>query len=96
MANYTFHNPSGSAYFVFETAGRNNQGFYDSNSVKYASGSFTNFTGSNPDHIVQSDYIWAQVIPPGTSSFDMNNIITVPISGTRFRGTGDFTVIVTT
>lgn len=94
MANYTFHNPSGSAYFVFETE-RNNYEVYDSTSGKYASGSFSNFTGSNPDHIVQSDYIWGQVIPPGTSSFDFNGAVTVPISGTRFRGTGEFTVIIT-
>ena len=95
MANYTFHNPSGSSYFVLETA-RNNYGVYDSTSGKYASGSFSNFTGSNFDHIVQSDYIWAQVIPPGTSSFDFDGAVTVPVSGARFRGTGEFTVIVTT
>lgn len=95
MANYTFHNPSGSSYFTFETV-KNYNGFYDSGSGKYASGSFNNFTGSNPDHIVQSDYIWSQVIPPGTSSFDMDGAITVPVSGARFRGTGEFTVIVTT
>lgn len=95
MANYTFHNPSGSAYFTFETE-RNNYGVYDSTSGKYASGSFSNFTGSNPDHVVQSNYIWAQVIPTGTSSFDFDGAVTVPISGVRLRGTGAFTVIVTT
>lgn len=95
MANYTFHNPSGSSYFVFETA-RNTDKIYDSTSGKYASGSFNDFTGSNPDHIVQSDYIWGAVIPHGTSSFDMDGAITVPVSGARFRGTGEFTVIVTT
>ena len=95
MANYTFHNPSSSAYFVFETE-RNNYGVYDSTSGKYASGSFNDFTGSNPDHVVQSNYIWGQVIPPGTSSFDFDGAVTVPISGARLRGTGNFTVIVTT
>ena len=95
MANYTFHNPSGSSYFVLETV-RNNNGIYDSTSGKYASGSFSNFTGSNPDHVVQSNYIWGQVIPTGTSSFDMDGAVTVPVSGAMFRGTGEFTVIVTT
>ena len=95
MANYTFHNPSTTAYFTFETV-RNNNGIYDSGSRKYASGSFNDFTGSNPDHVVQSDYIWSQVIPPGTSSFDFDGAITVPISGARLRGTGEFTVIITT
>mgnify|MGYP003642220373 CR=1 FL=1 len=95
MANYTFHNPSGSSYFVLETV-RNNNGIYDSTSGKYASGSFSNFTGSNPDHVVQSNYIWGQVIPTGTSSFDFDSAVTVPVSGALFRGTGEFTVIVTT
>ena len=49
------------------------------------------FTGSNPDHTVQSNYIWSQVIPHGTSSFDFDGAVTVPVSGARFRGTGDFT-----
>ena len=94
MANYTFHNPSSSAYFALETE-RNNYGVYDSTSGKYASGSFSNFTGSNPDHIVQSDYIWAQVIPPGTSSFDFDSAVTVPVGGTTNRKTGRITVIIT-
>ena len=95
MANYTFHNPSTTAYFTFETV-RNNNGVYDSGSRKYASGSFNSFTNSNPDHVVQSDYIWSQVIPPGTSSFNFNNAIEVADSGVRLRGTGEFTVIITT
>ena len=95
MANYTFHNPSGSSYFTFETV-RNSNEVYDSTSGKYASGSFTNFTGSNPDHVVQSNYIWGQVIPTGTSSFDFDSAVTVPVSGALFRGTGEFTVIITT
>ena len=95
MANYTFHNPSGSSYFVLETV-RNNNGIYDSTSGKYASGSFSNFTGSNPDHVVQSNYIWGQVIPTGTSSFDFDGAVTVPVSGALFRGTGEFTIIITT
>ncbi len=95
MANYTFHNPSGSAYFTFETE-RTPGGYYNAASGKYASGSFNDFTGSNPDHVVQSNYIWAQVIPPGTSSFDFDGAVTVPVSGARLRGTGEFTVIVTT
>ncbi len=95
MANYTFHNPSGSSYFTFETV-RNYNGFYDSSSGKYASGSFDSFVNSNPDHVVQSDYIWSQVIPPGTSSFNFNNAVDVPVCGVKFRGTGEFTVIITT
>ena len=96
MAIFTFHNPSGSAYFTVEENSRNNYGYYDSNSYKYASGSFSNFTGSNPDHVVQSDYIWAQVIPPGTSSFEFIPHIEIPVSGVYFRGTGEFNVTIET
>ena len=95
MANYTFHNPSGSSYFTLETV-RNYSGFYDSSSGKYASGSFDGFVNSNPDYIVQSNYIWSQVIPPGTSSFNFNNAVDIPVCGVKFRGTGEFTVIITT
>lgn len=95
MANYTFHNPSGSSYFTLETI-RNYNGFYDSGSGKYSSGSFNNFTGSNPDHTVQSNYIWSQVIPHGTSSFNFDHAIDVPVCSVKFRGTGDFTLIITT
>ena len=94
MANYTFHNPSGSSYFTYE-GNRNSSGFYDSSSLKGGSGSFNDFTGSNADHVVQSDYIWSQVIPNGTSSFDFDGAVAVPISGSRFRGTGEFSVIIT-
>ena len=94
MANYTFHNPSSSAYFVLETV-RNTNKVYDSTSGKYASGSFSNFVGSNSDHIVQSDYVWAYVAPPGTSSFDFNSAVTVPGGGTTTRKTGEITVIIT-
>jgi len=62
MANFTFHNPSSSAYFTLEEV-RNSIGFYDSSSYKYGSGSFSSFTGSNPDHVVQSNYIWLKLSP---------------------------------
>ena len=77
MPTFTFHNPSGSAYFTMETL-RN-----------------SDFTGSNPDHIVQSDYIFAQVIPTGTSSFFFTGSVTIPTSSVYFRGTGMFNMIVT-
>ena len=96
MATFTFHNPSGSSYFTMETTRSFDSGTYLAGTPKYASGSFKDFNNSNPDHIVQSDYIWSQVIPPGTSSFDFNGAVTVPVSRVRFRGTGEFNLIVET
>lgn len=96
MANFSFNNQSsGSVYFTYETV-RNYYGFYDSGSLKAASGSFTNITGVNADHIVQSDYIWSVVVPEGTSQMGFTPAITVPTSSVYFRGTGNLTVTVTT
>ena len=96
MANFSFNNlSSGSVYFTYETV-RNYYGFYDSGSLKAASGSFTNITGVNADHIVQSDYIWSVVVPEGASQVEFIPAVTVPTGSVYFRGTGNLSVIVTT
>ena len=96
MATFTFHNPSGSAYFTMETVRENETGiyWYTSSSLKCASGSFTAFTGSKAEHVNQSNYIFAQVIPHGTSSFNFLGAVTIPQDKVYFRGTGDFRVII--
>ena len=73
MAIFTFTQPGdyGSTYFTLETV-RNNQGFYDSSSLKNAEGFYSNFDGVVEDHLVTSSYIFSEVIPPGTSSFEFN------------------------
>ncbi len=97
MATFTFHNPSGSSYFTMETVRVNEPGiyWYTSSSIKCASGSFSSFTGSKAEHINQSNYIFAQVIPHGTSSFEFDNAVTIPTSSVYFRGTGAYNLIVT-
>tara|TARA_B100000035_G_scaffold292963_1_gene282016 strand:+ start:1034 stop:1351 length:318 start_codon:yes stop_codon:yes gene_type:complete len=101
---FTFHNPSASAYFIMETTKSFDEG-YTSATPKYASGSFSSFTGSDittqqtflfKDGIVQDDFKLAQVVPPGTSSFTFNNTITIPVGTVIFRGTGDFDLIIET
>mgnify|MGYP001206844297 CR=1 FL=1 len=96
MATFTFHNPSGSAYFAMETTRSFDTGTYLTGTPKYASGSFSQFTGSNSNSIVQSDFIFAQVIPPGTSSFVFSNAVTVPVGNVFFRGTGEYNLIIET
>ena len=98
MATFTFHNPGDSAYFTMETIRETGSGFYSFNgtSLKCTSGSFSSFVGSQADHINQSDYIFAQVIPPGTSSFEFNNAVTIPVNNVYFRGTGAYNLIITT
>ena len=96
MATFTFHNPSGSSYFTMETTRSFDTGTYLAGTPKYASGSFSQFTGSSSSSIVQSDFIFSQVVPPGTSSFVFSNAITLPVSCVRFRGTGEYNLIVET
>ena len=104
MAKFEFRNPSGSAYFTMETT---SSAFntYTSSTPKYASGSFSSFTGSNivtqqtflfKDGIVQDDFKLSQVVPPGTSSFTFNNVITIPVGTVLFKSTGEFDLIITT
>ena len=96
MATFTFHNPSGSSYFTMETTRSFDTGTYLSGTPQYASGSFSQLTGVNAEHTVQSDFIFSQVIPHGTSSFVFNNGITIPAGTVFFRGTGEYDLIVTT
>ena len=100
MATYTFHNPSASAYFVHELI-RNSDGFYPTSStqIEYFSGSiFSEITSSvvGNNNPVRGDYIFGTVVPPGTSSFVLTPGATIPVSESIFRGTGDFTLILTT
>ena len=100
MATYTFHNPSGSAYFTTELI-RNSEGFYPTSSaqISYFSGSiFSEITSSviGNKEPVKGNYIWSTVVPPGTSSLVMTPGIAIPVSESIFRGTGAYTLILTT
>jgi len=77
---------------------------YDSTFSLYGSGSFTSFTGSSSvtqqtflfkDSVVQSNYIWSCVVPPGSSSLTFNNAVTIPAGRVLFVGTGEFEVDIT-
>ena len=99
MATFTFHNPSVSSYFTLELIGKSDSGFYPTSSIQYQylSGSnFTNITSSVTNPIVEGKYVWSCVVPPGTSSIDFNPGTTIPVSESIFRGTGEFTLILTT
>ena len=94
MALFEFTNPSGSSYFIMETV-RNNQGFYDSSSLKAASGSLNIVSNIPSTGIVQSDYIWGTVVPPGSSSVAFTASLEIPTGSVYFRGTGEFSVSIT-
>lgn len=99
MSTFTFHNPSGSAYFVLEAIPRKTDGFYptSSNQIYYISGSsFTGITSSITNPFVINDFKWGAVIPSGTSSFvwGPSGSVEIPASQSRIIGTGMYNMTI--
>lgn len=70
MANFTFHNPSGSSYFVLELIRRETDGFYPTSSIQssYLSGSsFSNLISPVNNPIVAG---WATGTVSGVGDVD--------------------------
>ena len=101
MAKFTFHNPSGSSYFTFELRRRPTDGFFPTSSAQNTfmlpddQAEFFNFSGINENGLVRSSFIFSAVIPSGTSSLEFNPSVTIPSSGSRLRGTGEFNLVLT-
>ena len=89
--NFTFINPSGSSYFCIETF--TTSSMYDSNSLKGCEG---NWVVSESMGFVTSYYITGAVIQNNSSSINFTPSNTMPIGGIEFRGTGEYTLIITT
>ena len=112
MATFSFANPSGSAYFTLELIRDSNGFYPTSAAqTAYISGSsFTQLTSSVTNPIVakwttgvvdgmgdvNGGYIWSIVVPPGSSSVVFTPGATIPVSESIFRGTGEFTLTLTT
>ena len=45
---------------------------------------------------VNGGYIWSIVVPPGSSSVVFTPGATIPVSESKFRGTGEYTLTLTT
>ena len=88
---FTFTNVTGSSYFTLETL-RNSDGFYDSSSPKYALGAFTNESGVTTH--ISSSYIFSYVVEEEGASFEFQPTITIPVSGSMLRGTGNMTLTI--
>jgi hypothetical protein len=83
---YVISNPSpATSYFVLETA-RNADGFYDSNSPKNTSGSFTLGTGITS--LIQSDYIAGVIVQPGGGNLTFVPAVNITSSTLYLRGVG--------
>ncbi len=112
MATFSFANPSGSAYFTLELIRDSDGFYPTSSAqTAYFSGSsFTQLTSSVTNPIVakwttgvtngmgdvNGGYIWSIVVPPGSSSVVFTPGTTIPVSESIFRGTGEFTLTLTT
>ena len=99
MSTFTFHNPSGSAYFALEAIPRKTDGIYptSSNQIYYISGSsFTNVTSSITNPFILNDFKFGVVIPPGTSSFvwGPSGSVEIPASQSRIIGTGMYNMTI--
>ena len=95
MSTFTFHNPSGSAYFTLEAIPRKTDRFYptSSNQIYYFSGSsFTEVTSSVNNPFIINDFKLGVVIPSGTSSFvwGPSGSVEIPASQSQMIGTGMF------
>jgi len=73
------------SYFTLETV-RNADGFYDENSKKNTSGSFT--LGSGLLTLLQSDYITSVIVQPGGGNLNFTPAISITGSTLYLRGTG--------
>jgi len=102
MAKFTFHNPSGSSYFVLRGIPRETDGFYPTSStqINFISGSgFSDVTSSVDNPFVVNNFKWGAVIPNGTSSFvwpsgSTESATTVPASESQMAGTGNGTITI--
>ena len=91
---FTLTNPSsGSAYFTIETV-RDEDGFYDSSSATNAVGVYSNFTGIDVETLITSSYIASVVIPPGSGSFQFNPTVSVAVSSSYLRATGNVSLVI--
>jgi hypothetical protein len=83
---YVISNPlPATSYFTLETA-RNADGFYDSNSPKNTSGSFTLGTGITS--LIQSDYIASVIVQPGGGNLTFVPAVNITNSTLYLRGVG--------
>ena len=86
---FTFNNPSASAYFTVETVQDSTGSF--SGKQKTTSGSWTPSTSYMGP--VQSDYIAAVVVQPGTSSVTLTPATSITGTNYRMKGTGAFSMV---
>jgi len=88
---FTFTNPSGSSYFTMESK-PTSTGFFEASSPKNFSGSFV---ASASMGLITSSYIASVVVQSGTQSFKFTPAITVTGTTYRLRGTGIYSLAIT-
>jgi len=94
MATYTFHNPSGSSYFVLNLIPRED-GIFPSSSAQSSFLSPIKVLDNNTVSLVKNNYKLGVIVPRGTSSFSFYNDTNIPTSASTYQGTGDTSLTVT-
>ena len=93
MATYTFHNPSGSSYFVLNLISRED-GIFPSSSAQSSFLSPIKVLNNNTVSLVKNNYKLGVIVPSGTSSFSFYNDINITTSASTYQGTGDTSLTV--
>ena len=90
---FTFTNPSGSSYFFVEqNTNKNPDGSYNIGITSFTAGTFSSLTGISKRGIVENNFKFGIVVPPGDSSVTFTPTDTSEGGSIKLKGTGNFTL----
>ena len=90
-----FQNPSGSSYFFIEqNTNKNPDGSYNMGITDYVAGTFSSLNRVPERGIVQNNFKFGVVVPPGSSSMVFTPDDTSGGGSIKLKGIGNFTLII--
>ena len=90
---FTFANPSGSSYFsVEQNTNKNTDGSYNIGITSFTAGTFSNLTRIPERGIVENNFKFSIMVPPGASSVIFTPTDTSEGGSIKLKGTGNFTL----
>jgi len=91
---FTFTNPGNSSYFFIEqNTNKNSNGSYNIDITSYTAGTFSSLSGISNRGIVENNFKFGIVIPPGVSSLTFTPTDTSGGGSIKLRGTGTLTLV---
>ena len=89
----SFTNPSASSYFFIEqNTNKNSDGSFNLGITSYTEGTFSSLTGISRGGIVENNFKFGVVIPPGASSVIFTPTDTSGGGSIKLKGTGNITL----